>query len=815
MKNWQIVLTTVLIGLIGVPAQATDTYWQVGTGNWSTGPNWDNGEPTANWGDNAYINNGGTAQITQAGELCYYLYLGEAIGESGSVELSGDGQLSARHEHIGYSGTGAFTQTGGTNTLSGHLLSSNLYLGYNSSGNGTYELSGDGQLSAVNEHIGRAGTGAFTQTGGTNTISGNLLLASESSGNGTYELSGTGQLSAYDEHIGWSGTGTFTQTGGTNTIGNRLLFGVQSAGNGTYELSGTGQLSADEESIGYGGTGTFTQTGGTNTNITFLDLGYYSGSNGTYELSGTGQLSAFQEIIGRNGTGTFTQTGGANTGITFLYLGYYSGSNGTYELSGDGQLSAVQEYIGRAGTGTFTQTGGTNTISQFLSLGHNSGGNGAYELSGTGQLSPHQEYIGNNGTGTFTQTGGTNAVGSSLIIGQGSGGDGTYTISNGNLSATYVYLGYPGSEGSGTLNIAGSAANVTVSYLLHFGPDSTFTAVPGSTIHMTGSAFENENTDATDLAGLSNLELIFEGGSEDIDPFEVAGEDMGAVINGWADNFVLGTLTLGDVDIGKIQLIDDYDNQPGWLGSEALYVYNLNIGSGSYLNLNGLNLYYRQGSIDPGSTIDYNGGNLIHLLDVDIDIRPGSDQNPLNSNSNGVLPVAIFGDDDLDVYDIDLLSLLLDGASPKQKGGSENVGSFEDVNDDGLTDLLLNFQMSELDIDPSATELVLDGLLNDGTVLFGSDLIRLVGPGDFNGDGLVNGVDFGLWQMGYPTASGASLGDADGDGDVDGVDFGIWQANYPTNLGGAAAIPEPATLGLLLIGGLVYFAGDSDRVKRE
>ncbi len=77
-------------------------------------------------------------------------------------------------------------------------------------------------------------------------------------------------------------------------------------------------------------------------------------------------------------------------------------------------------------------------------------------------------------------------------------------------------------------------------------------------------------------------------------------------------------------------------------------------------------------------------------------------------------------------------------------------------------------------------------------------------PGDFDEDNDVDGVDFGLWQTGYPTASGASLvnGDADGDGDVDGVDFGIWQENYPTNLGGATTTPEPATLGLLLIGGL-------------
>ena len=55
-------------------------------------------------------------------------------------------------------------------------------------------------------------------------------------------------------------------------------------------------------------------------------------------------------------------------------------------------------------------------------------------------------------------------------------------------------------------------------------------------------------------------------------------------------------------------------------------------------------------------------------------------------------------------------------------------------------------------------------------------------PGDFDGDGDVDGADFLKWQAGFPTASGATRadGDADGDGDVDGQDFLIWQGNYPT-----------------------------------
>jgi hypothetical protein len=76
-------------------------------------------------------------------------------------------------------------------------------------------------------------------------------------------------------------------------------------------------------------------------------------------------------------------------------------------------------------------------------------------------------------------------------------------------------------------------------------------------------------------------------------------------------------------------------------------------------------------------------------------------------------------------------------------------------------------------------------------------------PGDFDGDGDVDGADFVAWQTNFPKASGAVLaeGDADGDGDVDGADFVVWQTNFPFTPGSAASpVPEPTSFMLSVAG---------------
>jgi hypothetical protein len=74
-------------------------------------------------------------------------------------------------------------------------------------------------------------------------------------------------------------------------------------------------------------------------------------------------------------------------------------------------------------------------------------------------------------------------------------------------------------------------------------------------------------------------------------------------------------------------------------------------------------------------------------------------------------------------------------------------------------------------------------------------------PGDFNGDGNVDGIDFAAWQSNFPKAADATLGqgDGDGDGDVDGADFVVWQTNFPFPSGSTTVVPEPGAVILAAI----------------
>jgi T5SS/PEP-CTERM-associated repeat protein len=146
------------------------------------------------------------------------LWIGYGAGSTGVYTLTGTGALVAsQSEYIGFSGTGTFTHANGTHTINASATVQSLALGFNAGSLGTYNLRNNGQLiSNSSEYVGWSGTGVFNHTGGSNLILNgkDLQLGFNSSGNGTYTISNNASLSvANNLVVGASGTGTLTIQG--------------------------------------------------------------------------------------------------------------------------------------------------------------------------------------------------------------------------------------------------------------------------------------------------------------------------------------------------------------------------------------------------------------------------------------------------------------------------------------------------------------------------------------------------------------------------------------------------------------------------
>ncbi len=86
---------------------------------------------------------------------------------------------------------------------------------------------------------------------------------------------------------------------------------------------------------------------------------------------------------------------------------------------------------------------------------------------------------------------------------------------------------------------------------------------------------------------------------------------------------------------------------------------------------------------------------------------------------------------------------------------------------------------------------------------------------DFNGDGVVDGADFLIWQQNVGSGTLQNQGDAENDGDVDNNDLDVWKAQYgsPPPLSAINAVPEPTSMAFVALASVWFSTARYRKVR--
>ena len=105
--------------------------------------------------------------------------------------------------------------------------------------------------------------------------------------------------------------------------------------------------------------------------------------------------------------------------------------------------------------------------------------------------------------------------------------------------------------------------------------------------------------------------------------------------------------------------------------------------------------------------------------EVDVDIMPGH----INLRSRGKVPVAILSTADFDASTIDLDTVTVAGAPIDLRPNGTLAASLEDLNGDGLLDLVVHISTEELQVTSFNTEALVEGFTLDRKFFWGRGAI--------------------------------------------------------------------------------------------
>lgn len=445
-------------------------------------------------GQGTVIINGGT--VSSNG-----FYVGTNPGGSGLVNVNnGTLDIEGWTEIGRLGGTATVNVDGPTALLSG--TSQDMMIGKGAGSTGTVNILNGGQMNQnwwiiLGRDGGPTATGIINVDGSGSKLthtSGRFILGGDpndgaQSGTGIVNISNGGwieETGGTDREIdlgrGVGSTGTMNiSTGGkfTNTTNATVFLGVNGSA-GYLNVTGAGSLfshtpnngdfQASPIIVGWDSTSTgevHVDTGGTLTSSQEIRVGANGSANGVFGING-GTVTAGVFSVGRNGgNGTLNMQAGSVTTNAWMTVGH-DGGHGVLNLTGGAITTNTDHFYvaigGGSTTGVVNHSAGSVLSHRDVRIGQESTATGTYNLSGAGSTvtADNELYVGlNNGTGVLNQSNGT-VTAANVRIGTVGSSSGTVTKSGGTLTAVGdLTVGWQ-NNAVGNLTQTGGVINVGV-----------------------------------------------------------------------------------------------------------------------------------------------------------------------------------------------------------------------------------------------------------------------------------------------------------------------------------------------------------------
>jgi N-acetylneuraminic acid mutarotase len=326
-----------------------------------------------------------------------------------------------------------------------------------------------------------------------------------------------------------------------------------------------------------------------------------------------------------------------------------------------------------------------------------------------------------------------NSAGDWCCGGGGGGGgiqnySGVITLNNSTVSGNVILGGF---SGSGIAAFPGKVIlnNSTVSNNTGGSGEGIYTFV-GSIILNNSTISGNESYGARNQAGNVTLQnTILAGNGTDGDCYNDPSYSGTVISQGYnligkAENCTLTNTDLISVDPLLGAFLPEQGYYPLLPGSPAIDAGN----PSGCIDQNGNLLVTDQrgvsrpqdGNGDGIATCDMGAYEFVSpVIYIKIDIKPGSNTNPINLGAKGVIPVAVLTTREFNAATLDSTTVLFAGASPLR-------WSKQDVDYDRDMDLLFHFDVRSLQLTKSSVEATLTGTTFDGRQVKGADKVKIV-----------------------------------------------------------------------------------------